>query len=169
MLFWQRCYVKGMKTEQTGPLKRVVLVSTPWPLYSRPSIQLGTLKAYLRRDFPELKVHALHVYLKVAESIGYKLYGAISERTWLAETVYGALLHPERTNEIETLFCREVRGKPDLRNVDFKTLTLRVKEASELPSAETDTSSPRTERRTRECCPSFRPLVCPRSSSRRCP
>ena len=120
-----------MKTEQTGPLKRVVLVSTPWPLYSRPSIQLGTLKAYLRRDFPELKVHALHVYLKVAESIGYKLYGAISERTWLAETVYGALLYPERTNEIETLFCREVRGKPDLRNVDFKTLTLRVKEASD--------------------------------------
>ena len=74
-----------MKTEKTDPLKRVVLVSTPWPLYSRPSIQLGTLKAYLRRDFPKLKVHALHIYLKVAESIGYKLYGAISERTWLAE------------------------------------------------------------------------------------
>ncbi len=107
-----------MKVKGTAQLKHVALVSTPWPLYSRPSIQLGTLKAYLRAQFPNLKVHALHVYLKVAESIGYKLYGAISERTWLAESVYAALLFPARAKEIEKIFYREVRGKPDLRNLE---------------------------------------------------
>jgi ribosomal peptide maturation radical SAM protein 1 len=120
-----------MKVERAAQLKHVALVSTPWPLYSRPSIQLGTLKAYLRAQFPNLKVHALHVYLKVAESIGYKLYGAISERTWLAESVYAALLYPEREKEIEKVFCREVRGKPDIRKTDFKALTYQVKGVSD--------------------------------------
>ena len=73
-----------------SPLEHIALVSTPWPLYNRPSIQLGALKAYLQQEFPKLQVHTLHLYLKVAESIGYKLYRAISERTWLAETVYAA-------------------------------------------------------------------------------
>ena len=112
-------------------MERVALISTPWPLYSRPSIQLGALKAYLRAQFPELKVHALHAYLKVAERIGYKLYRAISERTWLAESVYAALLFTERTEEIEKIFCREARGKPLLRSIDFKTLTSQVRDVSE--------------------------------------
>ncbi|MBW2018833.1 MAG: RiPP maturation radical SAM C-methyltransferase [Deltaproteobacteria bacterium] len=120
-----------MKSQQTGPLECVVLVSTPWPLYSRPSIQLGTLKAYLRSQFPDLKVEAHHFYLKVAETIGYKLYQAISERIWLAESVYAALLFPERTNEIEKIFYREARGKPDLCKVDFKMLTSQVRNVSE--------------------------------------
>jgi hypothetical protein len=112
-------------------LKHVALVSTPWPLYSRPSIQLGALKAYLRAQLPELNVHAFHFYLKLAESIGYKLYGAVSERTWLAESVYAALLYPEREKEIEKVFCREVRGKPDIRKTDFNTLTYQVKGVSD--------------------------------------
>ena len=120
-----------MRRRRTEQLECVVLVSTPWPLYSRPSIQLGTLKAYLRAQFPQLKVHGLHVYLKVAESVGYKLYRAISERTWLAESVYAALLFPERTKEIEKIFCREVRGKPNLRKIDFKTLISQVRDVSD--------------------------------------
>jgi len=120
-----------MKQERTDQLESVVLVSTPWPLYSRPSIQLGALKAYLGAQFPKLKVHALHVYLKVAESIGYELYRAISERTWLAESVYAALLFPERTKEIEKIFCREARGKPNLRKIDFKTLISQVRDGSD--------------------------------------
>ena len=120
-----------MKGERTGQLERVALVSTPWPLYSRPSIQLGALKAYLKTQFPELKVHALHVYLKVAECIGYKLYRAISERTWLAESVYAAMLFSERTKEIEKVFYREARGKPHLRKIDFKTLTSHVRDVSD--------------------------------------
>ena len=120
-----------MKGESTSQLERIVLVSTPWPLYSRPSIQLGALKAYLKAQSPQLKVHALHFYLKVAECIGYKLYRAISERTWLAESVYAALLFPERTKEIERIFHREASGKPHLRKIDFKTLTSQVRDVSD--------------------------------------
>jgi hypothetical protein len=43
----------------------VALVSTPWPLFNRPSIQLGTLKAFLQRDIHGITVDARHVYLSV--------------------------------------------------------------------------------------------------------
>ncbi len=112
------------------PFKSVVLISTPWPIFNRPSIQLGALKSYLKSQFPELEVVAHHFYLKVAESIGYKLYYAISERTWLAETVYAALLYPECSESIEKLYFRKAKDKPLLRNVDFKDLTKRVAKVS---------------------------------------
>ena len=69
------------------PLKkcdRLVLFSPPWPLFNRPSIQLGALKAYLTSRFKNLSVESHHFYLKLAGSIGYPLYAAISERSWLA-------------------------------------------------------------------------------------
>jgi ribosomal peptide maturation radical SAM protein 1 len=120
-----------MKNPERGLQESMALVSTPWPLYGRPSIQLGTLKSYLKSQFPQLEVQAFHFYLKVAEGIGYKVYQAISERTWLAESVYGALLFPERRKEIEKLFYREARGNPALGEVNFQTLTSQVKEISE--------------------------------------
>jgi len=70
-----------MKLNKTTQFQKVALISAPWPLYNRPSIQIGTLKAHLKKKFPELKVDAHHFYLKVAEAIGYKRYQAISERT----------------------------------------------------------------------------------------
>jgi len=80
---------------------------------------------------PDLKVLAIHAYLKVAERIGYERYRAISERTWLAEAIYGALAYPERTEACEKIFRQEIRGKPALGQVDFKTLTVQVKELSD--------------------------------------
>ncbi|MBW2591287.1 MAG: RiPP maturation radical SAM C-methyltransferase, partial [Deltaproteobacteria bacterium] len=115
-----------MNDKPIKPLKSVVLLSTPWPIFSRPSIQLGTLKSYLKSQFPDLEVITYHFYLKVAESIGYKLYQAISERTWLAETVYAALLYPEQLESIKKLFIKEAKGKPLLRDVDFKDMTKMV-------------------------------------------
>ncbi|NNL42838.1 MAG: RiPP maturation radical SAM protein 1 [Desulfobacterales bacterium] len=108
------------------PNKSVVLLSTPWPIFNRPSIQLGTLKSYLKSQFSELEIVTHHFYLKLAEKIGYKLYHAISERTWLAETVYAALLYPKRLESIRKLFIKEARGIPALREVDFKNLTKKV-------------------------------------------
>jgi ribosomal peptide maturation radical SAM protein 1 len=113
------------------PFKSVVLLSTPWPFFSRPSIQLGILKSYLKSQFSGLEVVAHHFYLKIAESIGYKLYHAISERTWLAETVYAALLYPERLASVEKLFIKEATGKSLLRDVDFKEMTKRVGEVTD--------------------------------------
>ena len=119
------------KGEKIDPLKRISLVSTPWSLFGRPSIQLGALKAYLGTQFPDLKVETHHFYLKVAETIGYKLYHAISERTWLAETVYAALLFPERLKHIEKVFCQEASGNPLVRKTGLETLAGQVGKVSD--------------------------------------
>ncbi len=120
-----------MKFKHTAPLEKIILISAPWPLYSRPSIQIGTLKSYLKKNLPDLTVHAHHFYLKVAEAIGYRRYQAISERTWLAETIYAALLYPERLEHIEKIFYKQAAGKSLLREILFETLTKQVQKVSE--------------------------------------
>ncbi len=134
-----------METENrlTPARNQIALISPPWPLYSRPSIQLGTLKAFVRERFPEVDVIAFHLYLKVAESIGYRLYHAISERTWLAEAVYGALLYPDRAPGIERLFRSESKRSRELVRTDFADLTSRVKSVSEEWLAAVDWSAVR--------------------------
>ncbi|MEN8780597.1 MAG: RiPP maturation radical SAM C-methyltransferase [Desulfobacterales bacterium] len=111
--------------------KQIVLVSTPWPLFNRPSIQLGVLKAYLTTKHPGLEVRAHHFYLQLAAAIGYGVYQNISERTWLAESVYAALLHPERAAAIEALFCRKATGRPMLKDLDFKAMIAKVEAVSQ--------------------------------------
>jgi len=120
-----------MKLNKTTPFQKVALISAPWPLYNRPSIQIGTLKAHLIKKFPELKVDAHHIYLKVAEAVGYRHYQAISERTWLAETVYAALLYPENLEGIKKVFYKKAKGKTLLQDISFDSLTRQVQEVSE--------------------------------------
>ena len=122
--------LQKMLPPKKKPFKKAVLVSTPWPLYNRPSIQLGSLKSYLKTQFPDLKVDSHHVYLKVAAEIGYPLYRIISERTWLAETVYGALLYPQRLKTVNKLFQRQAAGLSKLRKVDFEKLIAKVEAVS---------------------------------------
>ena len=119
-----------MKNKSIPPLNKIALISTPWPLYSRPSIQLGTLKAFLQARTSDLQVDVFHFYLSLAEAIGYRLYHEISERTWLAESIYAALLYPKRIKKAADLFRKESAGNLILRQVRFKTLTARVKKAT---------------------------------------
>ena len=121
--------------------KKIVLVSAPWPLFSRPSIQLAALKAYLKKQVPDVEVCASHFFLKVAEAVGYDLYGRVCERTWLAEAVYGALLHPERFDRIERLFKKNARGKQGLEEVSFERLVRDVERTSLDFVASTDWSA----------------------------
>jgi ribosomal peptide maturation radical SAM protein 1 len=109
----------------------IALFSTPWPLYNRPSIQLGALKAYLQLTHPQVRVDARHFYLKLAEALGYKCYQLISERTWLAESIYAALLFPERFAAIDKLFHREVRSKPGLKEAGLKHIAARVQSTTD--------------------------------------
>jgi ribosomal peptide maturation radical SAM protein 1 len=109
----------------------IALLSPPWPLYTRPSIQLGALKAVIRSRFADVPVAAHHVYLNIAASIGYPLYHAISERTWLAESVYGALLYPEKAPGMARLFRREAAGDRRLLRTDFAQLVAQVRAATE--------------------------------------
>jgi ribosomal peptide maturation radical SAM protein 1 len=123
--------LQEMNNQSKDALRKIALISTPWPLYSRPSIQLGSLKAFLNARIPGLKIDAFHFYLSVAEAIGYQLYHEISQRSWLAESMYAALLYPERIKQIEALFRKEVPAKAKLRMLKFKTLTQRVKKATD--------------------------------------
>lgn len=107
------------------------LFSAPWPLFNRPSIQLGTLKAYLELKAAPVKVQAHHFYLNVAEALGYPVYQAISEKTWPSESVYAALLFPGMAQKAERLFMRECRKHPSLKKLDFTNLTQKVKSATD--------------------------------------
>ncbi len=112
-------------------LDRVALVSTPWPLFNRPSIQLGALKSHVRSRLPDVEVTALHFYLKVAADMGYDRYHAISGRTWLAEPVYGALLHPGRIQSMEKIFQREAAGKSELRGLCLEGVAAGVRKTTD--------------------------------------
>jgi len=105
---------------------KILLVSAPWPLYTRPSIQLATLKAYLQKSEPGLQVSAAHVYLRVARAVGYRTYHEVSERTWLAESVFAALLYPQRLPVIERFFRKRQARDSTLAAVDFRNLTATV-------------------------------------------
>ncbi|MGE5257262.1 MAG: hypothetical protein ACM3KE_11355 [Hyphomicrobiales bacterium] len=118
------------EAKQHQAARNIALVSPPWPLYNRPSIQLGTLKAFVRSRFPQVGVSAHHFYLQVAEAIGFRLYHSISERTWLAETVYAALLYPDQVDRMARLFRREAAAAPELRHLDIRRLASRVEAVS---------------------------------------
>jgi ribosomal peptide maturation radical SAM protein 1 len=98
---------------------RVALISTPWPLFNRPSIQLGALNSFVRQNLSDVRPISFHIYLTVAKDLGYDLYREISERTWLAEPIYAALLYPDRREEISRFWSRRVSGIASLRQYDF--------------------------------------------------
>jgi len=105
---------------------RVLLVSAPWPLFNRPSLPLGALKAYLSETLPGLNVQASHLFLKVANELGYEQYQGVSRRVWRAEAVFAALMYPDRADQAEFLYAQTLkRGHraPD----DFQQLVRQVK------------------------------------------
>jgi len=116
-----------MKNKSEAAFQKIGLISTPWPLYTRPSIQLGTLKAFLQARIPDLQIEVFHFYLLLAETIGYRFYQEISERTWVAESMYSALLYPKQIKQAHALFSKESAGNSILRQAKFKTLTSRIK------------------------------------------
>ena len=110
---------------------KVILLSTPWPLYNRPSIQLGALKAYLNAKHPDVEVRADHAFLSIATALGYPLYREISERTWLSESVYAALLYPDRYDIIEKFFNRHAGPGSLARKAGFKEITSVTQKATD--------------------------------------
>ena len=111
-------------------MERIVLVSTPWPLFNRPSVQIGALKAFVRQNLPEIQVDANHIYLSIADGIGYDLYGKISDRTWLAESPYAALLYPNKMAAVERFWKRRSSGVPVAEEYDVGELCSRLERIS---------------------------------------
>ncbi|WP_456473482.1 RiPP maturation radical SAM C-methyltransferase [Desulfolithobacter sp.] len=87
---------------------RVLLVSMPWAIFNRPSIQLGTLKSYLQSR--GIKCVTSHPFLDVARLIGTDSYHRIAENSWAGEALYSGLLFPEHSGQAEKLFEQEMRG-----------------------------------------------------------
>ena len=89
----------------------------PWALFNRPSIQLGTLKAYLESRPNDLLVHTSHPYLEVASLLGPELYHWISRNPWVSEALYAPQVFPEQRAAAEVLAMQYVR-KADQKITD---------------------------------------------------
>ena len=113
-----------------APGGRLALFSTPWPFFDRPSIQMGSLKAFLKQRHPDIRVDTHHIYLKIASALGYPLYRTISERSWVAESPYAALLYPDRMENVARFWYRKVEGHPPHATRDFRELCSRIKTVS---------------------------------------
>lgn len=105
---------------------RVALISMPWALFNRPSIQLGSLKAFLERE-SWISVDCFHPFLDAAKDINIDTYRCIAQDSWAGEALYAPMLFPEKSESAEKLFSRSL--SPKRRNNDFKQLS-RALEAS---------------------------------------
>ncbi len=121
-------------------MKKIALISAPWPLFNRPSIQLGCLKAFLKQKLPELEIDNLHLYLRIAYRIGYELYNKISESSWLSESIYAWILYPEKRDTIKKLWKKRIRKDVLKHEIEFEKLCELVKKESDLIIAQTDWS-----------------------------
>ncbi|MDD3815370.1 MAG: RiPP maturation radical SAM C-methyltransferase, partial [Desulfocapsaceae bacterium] len=108
-----------MKTQApAADLFRVALISMPWSILNRPSIQLGALKAWLDRD-DAIRTHTFHPYLQVAKALGTEVYHHLARNSWAGEALYSPLLFPEQRPQAARLFDESCKGKNELRKVDF--------------------------------------------------
>ncbi len=111
-------------------MKKIALISTPWPLFNRPSIQLGALKAFVKEKLPHIQVDSHHVYLSIAAALGYDLYAKISESTWLAEPLYATLLYPDRADTIERFWQKRYRRLGLVEKPSCQELCSKIKKLS---------------------------------------
>ncbi len=104
----------------------IALVSMPWALVDRPSIQLATLKAYLENRFGDsVDIQAFHPYLEVADQLGVATYLKVAERSWMGESLYAPLVFPEVRERAEKLFHTQVKRK-DRRGLSYPQLLERI-------------------------------------------
>ncbi len=101
----------------------IALISMPWSLFNRPSLQLAALKAYVEREMSSMKITLCHPYLDVARAIGIDNYRRISENAWAGEALFAALLFPDRREQTARVFRQSLRSRGDRRPIlDFDQL-----------------------------------------------
>jgi len=112
---------------------RITLISMPWAIFYRPSIQLGALSAYLEKE-AAVHSHCVHLYLDIARAVGFDLYNDICASTWAGEAIFSALLFPDNRDQAERLFIREL---PTHKN-DFSAVLATVEKTTANWLAEQD-------------------------------
>ena len=105
---------------------RLGLISMPWALFNRPSVQLGALKGYLAQAEPDVQVACLHPYLGLAKSIGLDLYREISQDVWLCEGLYAGLLFPEQRGVLQGFLARRLKQCKSAGGQDIDSLWEKV-------------------------------------------
>ncbi|MFA7349007.1 MAG: RiPP maturation radical SAM C-methyltransferase [Desulfurivibrionaceae bacterium] len=113
-------------TDQSHPLFRLGLISMPWALFNRPSVQLGALKGYLAQAEPDVRVACLHPYLGLAKSIGLDFYREISQDVWLCEGLYAGLLFPEQRGVLQEFLAKRLRQCKGAGAQDIESLWQKV-------------------------------------------
>jgi ribosomal peptide maturation radical SAM protein 1 len=94
----------------TSPPFRLALISMPWSIFNRPSIQLAALKSYLERE-TDCRVDNYHPYLHLAKTITTGLYSQIGLSGWAGEALFAPLLFPEKKDDARKLFRQSLAGK----------------------------------------------------------
>ncbi|HSR35661.1 MAG TPA: radical SAM protein, partial [Desulfurivibrionaceae bacterium] len=116
--------MEAPRPADTGGRFRPALIAMPWPLYNRPSVQLGALSAYLRQQDGEMAPVALHPYLEVAHLLGPATYHRVSQNLWLCEALYAPLLFPAQ-HESAGRLARKIMGRNPFLDFDRTVARLR--------------------------------------------
>lgn len=108
---------------ESGPTRppapfRLALVSMPWAIFNRPSIQLGALKAWLDSE-EAIETRTLHPYLQVAKELGPDTYHHLAQTGWAAEALYSPLLFPQQYDRAARLFHQSCRRNRHLAGLGF--------------------------------------------------
>ena len=115
---------------KTPITSQVALVSMPWSLFNRPSVQLGALKAYLETR-SDVRVDCFHPYLAVARSLSPETYTALSKNSWAGEALYSAILFPEHKKSAAALFRKCCKNTPIIAK-NFETYRQRLQKELDL-------------------------------------
>ena len=116
------------------------LVSMPWSIFNRPSIQLAALKAFLDRD-NTLATTLFHPYLAAAAAIGTESYHYLAKNSWAGEALYSPMLFPEQNKAAEKLFYKSCQKENNLKQLDFVKCQQLLEQALEQWIASIDFSS----------------------------
>ena len=98
----------------------------PWAIFNRPSIQLSSLKGYLRQQISEITVTTSHPYLSAAKTLGPDTYRKLSENPWAAEALYSALLFPDNADNAGKVFQQSLHRETYRTLPDFNHLTAQL-------------------------------------------
>lgn len=97
----------------TNPRHVIALVSMPWSLVNRPSVQLGALKAYIEKNSP-LHVDCFHPFLLAAKAISIETYTYLCKKSWAGEAIYSAILYPNKRPDAQKLFQKNCCDNPSV-------------------------------------------------------
>ncbi|MBU1564891.1 MAG: RiPP maturation radical SAM C-methyltransferase [Proteobacteria bacterium] len=115
-------------TEGTSPIPlKVALVSMPWPIVNRPSLQLATLKSYVEEK-SAYTVDCFHPYLHLAKVIGIETYARIARSGWAGEALFAPLLFPLMKSQAKQLFRQSLLKKGSVI-ADFEELVKQVEQS----------------------------------------